>query len=297
MMPDWNPTTLIALAVAAETLSLLLFGRANTLWRSPGMTTQPQRFLLIRSALALLWVHLGAAILAPGGLAANYPALSIDTLPLLALGMLGGLGLLLFALSIRSMPAQLVFFGGSLHLVVGVLVGWFLGETLSISRAVIIGLLLLAQITVLWNDRFSWRQSWGKGSLLPFAVGAIWGTYFPLLGLAINRWGFWPSLIASEWAVMLLMLAWALSRPAGTWRDSSMWRSMTEQSLLSSVGQALSGLALWWGGVILHSILTNFNIVINTYVFNLRFGEALRARYLLYFALYIAFAAALVFSS
>ncbi|MDP4742398.1 MAG: hypothetical protein NWR20_05890 [Schleiferiaceae bacterium] len=297
MIPDWNPTTLIALAVAAETLSLLLFGRANTLWRSPGMTTQPQRFLLLRSALALVWVHLGAAILAPGGLAANYPALSLETLPLLALGMLGGLGLLLFALSIRSMPAQLVFFGGSLHLVVGVLVGCFLGETLSISRVVIIGLLLLAQITVLWNDRFSWCQSWGKGSLLPFAVGAIWGTYFPLLGLAINRWGFWPSLIASEWAVMLLMLAWALSRPGCTWRDSSMWRSMTEQSLLSSVGQALSGLALWWGGVILHSILTNFNIVINSFIFRLRFGEALRTRYLLYFALYIAFAAALVFSS
>ncbi len=96
---------------------------------------------------------------------------------------------------------------------------------------------------------------------------------------------------------MLLMLAFAFSRPAGTWRDSSMWRSMTEQSLLSSLGQALSGLALMWGGVILHSILTNFNIVINTYVFNIRFGQAIRARYLLYFALYIAFAAALVFSS
>jgi hypothetical protein len=264
-MPDWNPTTLIALAVAAETVSILLFGRANTLWRSPGMTTQPQRFLLLRSLLALLWVHLGAALLAPGGLAANYPAISLETWPLLALGMLGGLGLLLFALSIRSMPAQMVFFGGSLHLVVGVLVGWFLGESLSISRTIIIGLLLLAQLTVLWNDRFSWRQSWGKGSLLPFAVGAIWGTYFPLLGLAINRWGFWPSLIASEWSVMLLMLA-------------------------------LSGLALMWGGVILHSILTNFNIVINSLIFRLRFGEALRTRYLLYFALYIAFAAALVFS-
>jgi hypothetical protein len=71
---------------------------------------------------------------------------------------------------------------------------------------------------------------------------------------------------------------------------------MTEQSLLSSEGQALSGLALWWGGVILHSILTNFNIVINSFIFRLRFGEALRTRYLLYFALYIAFAAALVFS-
>lgn len=59
MYPDMSPSALLALAVVAETLSLLLFGRANTLWRSPGMLAYPQRFLLLRSALVLIWVMPG----------------------------------------------------------------------------------------------------------------------------------------------------------------------------------------------------------------------------------------------
>jgi hypothetical protein len=72
---------------------------------------------------------------------------------------------------------------------------------------------------------------------------------------------------------------------------------MLEQSALSSVAQALSGAALWWGGVILHSILTNFNVLVNLSAFKIRFGEALSFKYLAYFALYIGLAVALVLGS
>ncbi|MEY4968854.1 MAG: hypothetical protein RLZZ261_625 [Bacteroidota bacterium] len=297
MYPDLDPTALIGLAVAAETLSLLLFGRANTLWRAPGMLEYPQRFLVLRSALVMIWVHLGVAILAPEGVAASYPVWTPDVLLLLGLGMLGGLGLLLFSLSIRSMPAQLVFFGGSVHLVVAVAVGWALGELISPLRLGVIVLLLAAQLTVLLRDRRAWAQLHGRAKFLPFTVGLIWGTYFPLYGIAIAHWGFWPTVITTEWGVLVLVLGWFAVARSGTWRDRSMWRSMLEQSALSSVAQALSGAALWWGGVILHSILTNFNVLVNLSAFKIRFGEALSFKYLAYFALYIGLAVALVLGS
>ncbi|MEY3941734.1 MAG: hypothetical protein RIR07_620, partial [Bacteroidota bacterium] len=125
----------------------------------------------------------------------------------------------------------------------------------------------------------------------------IWGLYFPLYGLAIRRWGFWPTLTAAEWAVFLLMLGWALVRTKGTWSDRSMWRNMAEQSVLSSAGQALSGAALAWGGVILHSILTNFNVVLNTLAFRIRYRESLGLKYLVYFSVYIALAIVLILGS
>lgn len=297
MYPDLSPGVLLALAVAAETLSLILFGRANTLWRSPGMLAYPQRFLLLRSALVMIWVHIGVALLAPGGISGSYPVLAPKLGLLLALGMVGGLGLMLFTLSIRSMPAQLVFFGGSLHLVMAVAVGWLLGELLSPLRVGVIAVLLAAQASILWRDRGVWRGQERRVQALPFAVGLIWGTYFPLYGLAIAEWGFWTTVLLTEWGVFLLAVAWFVRNPQGTWADKSLWRSMLEQSALSSVAQALSGAALWWGGVILHSILTNFNVLINISAFKIRFGENLSIRYLAYFALYVALAIALVFGS
>jgi hypothetical protein len=216
---------------------------------------------------------------------------------ILALGALGGMGLLFFSLSIRNMPAQMVFFGGSLHLVVSVGVGWLMGELISGFRLAVIATLLLAQTGVIYRDRSQWRQQPRGTQLLPFVVGGIWGLYFPLYGLAIRRWGFWPTITAAEWAVFLLMLGWAIVRSTGTWSDRSMWRSMAEQSVLSSAGQALSGAALAWGGVILHSILTNFNVVLNTLAFRIRYREALGLKYLLYFSIYIALAVALILGS
>ena len=297
MYPIENASVWITLAVVAETLSLLLFSRANTLWRSPGMLVYPQRFLVLRSALVLLWVHLGIYFLAPEGLRSAYGSLDVSVLWVVALGLLGGLGLLLFSLSIRTMPAQMVFFGGSLHLVVSVGVGWLLGELISGFRLAVIAVLLVAQAGVIYRDRSQWAQQSRRIQLLPFAVGAIWGLYFPLYGLAIRRWGFWPTLTAAEWAVFLLMLGWALVRTKGTWSDRSMWRNMAEQSVLSSAGQALSGAALAWGGVILHSILTNFNVVLNTLAFRIRYRESLGLKYLVYFSVYIALAIVLILGS
>ena len=297
MYPIENASVWITLAVVAETLSLLLFSRANTLWRSPGMLVYPQRFLVLRSVLVLLWVHLGIYFLAPEGLRSAYGSLDVSVLWVVALGLLGGLGLLLFSLSIRTMPAQMVFFGGSLHLVVSVGVGWLLGELISGFRLAVIAVLLVAQAGVIYRDRSQWAQQSRRIQLLPFAVGAIWGLYFPLYGLAIRRWGFWPTLTAAEWAVFLLMLGWALVRTKGTWSDRSMWRNMAEQSVLSSAGQALSGAALAWGGVILHSILTNFNVVLNTLAFRIRYRESLGLKYLVYFSVYIALAIVLILGS
>ncbi|MEY2971814.1 MAG: hypothetical protein RL738_655 [Bacteroidota bacterium] len=297
MYPIENASVWITLAVVAETLSLLLFSRANTLWRSPGMLVYPQRFLVLRSVLVLLWVHLGIYFLAPEGLRSAYGSLDVSMLWVVALGLLGGLGLLLFSLSIRTMPAQMVFFGGSLHLVVSVGVGWLLGELISGFRLAVIAVLLVAQAGVIYRDRSQWALQSRRTQLLPFAVGAIWGLYFPLYGLAIRRWGFWPTLTAAEWAVFLLMLGWALVRTKGTWSDRSMWRNMAEQSVLSSAGQALSGAALAWGGVILHSILTNFNVVLNTLAFRIRYRESLGLKYLVYFSVYIALAIVLILGS
>lgn len=297
MYPIESPSLLLTLAILAETLSLVLFGRANTLWRSTGMVEYPQRFVLIRSVLVILWVHLGAAILAPNSLGAAYGQLDFGTVMLLGLGMFGGLGLVLFTLSIRSMPAQLVFFGGSLHLMVAVAVGWLLGELISPLRLVVIALLLAAQIAILWRDRGLWLRQQGTLRFLPFLVGIIWGTYFPLYGIAIREFGFWRTLLSAEWGVLVLAIVWALLRRNGRWNDRLMWRSMAEQSVLSSVGQALSGAALWWGGVIVHSILTNFNVLVNISAFRIRFGERFEAKYVLYFVLYVALAIALVWGS
>jgi hypothetical protein len=297
MYPIDSPSLLLTLAVLAETLSLVLFGRANTLWRSPGMAEYPQRFVLLRSVMVIVWVHLGTAILAPNSLEAAYGQFDLSTLLLLGLGAFGGLGLVLFTLSIRSMPAQLVFFGGSLHLMVAVAVGWLLGELISPIRLVVIAVLLAAQVAILWRDRGLWVLQRGALRFMPFLVGIIWGTYFPLYGIAIHEFGFWRTLVSTEWGVLILAIAWAVVRPNGRWDDRFMWRNMAEQSVLSSLGQALSGAALWWGGVIVHSILTNFNVLVNVSAFRIRFGEALQAKYVLYFVLYVALAIVLVWGS
>ena len=297
MYPIDSPSLLLTLAVLAETLSLVLFGRANTLWRSPGMAEYPQRFVLLRSVMVIVWVHLGTAILAPNSLEAAYGQFDLSTLLLLGLGAFGGLGLVLFTLSIRSMPAQLVFFGGSLHLMVAVAVGWLLGELISPIRLVVIAILLAAQVAILWRDRGLWVLQRGALRFMPFLVGIIWGTYFPLYGIAIHEFGFWRTLVSTEWGVLILAIAWAVVRPNGRWDDRFMWRNMAEQSVLSSMGQALSGAALWWGGVIVHSILTNFNVLVNVSAFRIRFGEALQPKYVLYFVLYVALAIILVWGS
>jgi len=297
MYPIESPTLLLTLAVLAETLSLVLFGRANTLWRSPGMAQYPQRFVLIRSVMVMVWVHLGTAILAPDGLNTPYSVVDVNSLLLIGLGIFGGLGLVLFTLSIRSMPAQLVFFGGSLHLMVAVAVGWLLGELISPLRLVVIAALLIAQMAILWRDRALWVRQQGALRVLPFAVGIIWGTYFPWYGIAIHEFGFWRTIVSVEWGVLILVVGWAVVRRNGRWDDRLMWRNMVEQSLLSSVGQALSGAALWWGGVIVHSILTNFNVLVNISAFRIRFGEALQSKYVLYFILYVVLAIAIVWGS
>jgi hypothetical protein len=180
---------------------------------------------------------------------------------------------------------------------VAVAVGWLLGELISPLRLVVIAALLIAQMAILWRDRALWVRQHGALRVLPFAVGIIWGTYFPWYGIAIHEFGFWRTLVSAEWGVLILVVGWALVRRNGRWDDRLMWRNMAEQSLLSSLGQALSGAALWWGGVIVHSILTNFNVLVNISAFRIRFGEALQSKYVLYFILYVVLAIAIVWGS
>jgi hypothetical protein len=181
--------------------------------------------------------------------------------------------------------------------VVAVAVGWLLGELISPIRLVVIAILLAAQVAILWRDRGLWVLQRGALRFMPFLVGIIWGTYFPLYGIAIHEFGFWRTLVSTEWGVLILAIAWAVVRPNGRWDNRFMWRNMAEQSVLSSMGQALSGAALWWGGVIVHSILTNFNVLVNVSAFRIRFGEALQPKYVLYFVLYVALAIILVWGS
>lgn len=297
MYPLDSSNIFVALAVLAETISLVLFGRANTLWRSAGMQEYPQRFIVLRSFFVMLWIHIGVLALAPYGFTSAYHSISVESLLLILLGLFGGVGLVLFSLSIRSMPAQLVFFGGSIHLVVAVVVGWLLGEVISPVRMGVIAILLVSQLAILWRDRGLWSAQSSRQRALPFAVGVIWGTYFPFYGMAIHEFGFWPTLVTTEWGVFILALTWFCIQPKGRWNDTSMWKNMGEQSILSSIGQALSGVALWWGGVILHSILTNFNVLVNISAFRIRYGEVLQLKYVAYFVVYIALAVMLVWGS
>jgi len=61
---------------------------------------------------------------------------------------------------------------------------------------------------------------------------------------------------------------------------------MGEQAVLSLLGQSFSALCIAWGGVVLHSILTNFSVIINVSAFRLRFGERIDWRYMGFFVAY-----------
>ena len=275
-------------ASGAELFSLLLFARANTLWRSEGMIHSPLAMLLIRSVVAL--GLLVAVTWAMGGHLPGWGAWTFAQAMTVLLGMFGGLGLLLLAMSLSTLPSRLVFFGGTVHLFFGGAMGYFvLNESLSSTRLALMAALAVVQGYLLYSDRKTWWDLPRTRRWIPFVVGFIWGTYYPLLGLAQPEHGVWNTLLLTEYGVFLTIglafLTHFKSQIHGL-RTAIHYRQMSEQAVLSMLGQGLTALCISWGGVVLHSILTNFNSLINVTAFRLRFNEKLDWRYMGFFVAY-----------
>ena len=160
-----------AWSAGAELASILLFARANTLWRARGMQTTPLAMLLIRSLVALF-------ALCGVTWAMGYPLPGFGSWNVLEgltvwLGMFGGLGLLLFATSLSQLPSRLVFFGGSVHLFFGAMIGYFaLGENMGVIRTL---------VTLTLGNRLSAHlySSAGTRCVEHLAVDRIWRFYHP----------------------------------------------------------------------------------------------------------------------
>ncbi len=286
-------------AAGAELASLFLFARANTLWRSEGMTHAPLAMLLIRSMVAL-----GIVVLLTWGLGGSLPGWGqwyTEQVWTVVLGMFGGLGLLLLAMSLSALPSRLVFFGGTIHLFFGGALGYFLlGEALNTVRVSVMLLLAFAQGYLLFADRQTWLGLPRSKRWIPFLVGLIWGTYYPLLGLLQPEFGVWNTLVLTEYGVFLTIalafLVHVKSQLHGL-KTAIHYRQMGEQAILSIFGQVFSALCISWGGVVLQSILTNFNSLINVSAFRLRFGEKFDWRYMVFFLAYGALMVLLVFAA
>lgn len=275
-------------ASGAELVSLVLFARANTLWRSEGMTHAPLAMLLIRSAVAL--GILAIVTWAMGGRLPGWGMWTSSQGMTVVLGMFGGLGLLLLAMSLSVLPSRLVFFGGTVHLFFGGALGHFvLEEEVSSTRFGVMAILAVAQGYLLFSDRKTWWNLPRGQRWIPFVVGFIWGTYYPLIGLVQPEHGVWNTLVLTEYGVFLTIalafLAHVKSQMHGL-RVALHYRQMGEQAFLSMLGQAFTALCISWGGVVLHSILTNFNSLINVSAFRLRFGEKIDWRYMGFFVAY-----------
>jgi len=278
--PHWS--------AGAELMSLLLFARANTLWRSKGMRSTPLAMLMIRSAISvtlvctLTWAQ-GVAL--PGW--GTWTPVQLATV---LLGMFGGWGLLLFATSLSQLPSRLVFFGGTVHLFFGAAMGFFvLGEEIGPVRGMVLALLLTAQIVLWWKDRQTWLAMPRVQRWIPFVIGCIWGMYDPSIGVVQSQLGVWNTIVLTEYGVFLTLLGAFAVQIRSQWTGFTQgvhYRQMGEQAVLSLLGQSFSALCIAWGGVVLHSILTNFSVIINVSAFRLRFGERIDWRYMGFFVAY-----------
>lgn len=279
---------MVPYAAAAELASLLLFARANLAWRSKGMRRYPLAMLWIRAVVAV-------SILLCGGFLMDFGLPSVakgfaQALPALLLGMYGGIGLIVFAISLNRMPAQLVFFGGSIHLIFGTVIGGLaLDEEISRLTIGIIVILFIGQLFVIWQDRKTWASISPWRRILPFLVGFIWGTYYPVYGYLQKDMGLWDTLVITEFGVFsiisLAFLSQIKSQVAGL-RSLGHFKVMSLQAVLSILAQGFTALCISWGGVVLHSILTNFSSLINVTAFRYRFQEKFDFRYLYFFIVY-----------
>lgn len=275
------------LGASAQLGALLLFAKANTIWRSEGMRKYPFAHLFVRVAFVLMVLLLiGLLFDKPIG----QSGLNIIHIQTILLGALGGIGLILFARGLASLPSKLVFFGGTVQLLVGVLVGHFLlGENFGINRQLILLFLLIGQSLLVYQDRSSWLSLPNNKRIVPFLIGIIWGVYYPIVGVVQSEIGIWQTLIFSELGVFLtitIALIVRLKSELAGLKIKRHYLDMGQQSALSLSAQYLSILCLNLGGVIFQSILSSFSNLLYLYVFNKTFKEKLDLRYLLYFGGY-----------
>jgi len=105
-------------------------------------------------------------------------------------------------------------------------------------------------------------------------------------------------LLLTEYGVFITLAVAFLTQVQRQWKglkSRENIQSMGEQALLSIMGQGFSALCISWGGVLLHSILTNFSTVINVSAFRLRFGERIDWRYMGFFLAYGALMIVLIY--
>lgn len=275
------------LGAAAQLAAIILFAKANTLWRSPGMIRFPYAHLMLRGAFALLFLGLLDVVFS---LSMVPKELSSAHGYAIALGLVGGFGLILFSKGLSLLPSKLVFFGGSFQLITGVLVGnVLLGESLSLERSGLLMFLIVAQSFLIYQDRSSWLSlSWSK-RMVPLLIGIIWGIYYPLVGLIESELGIWQTIAFSELGVFVILTGAFLSRFKSErmgLASGKAYFDMGQQAFLSISAQSLTVLCLKLGGIIFQSILSSFSNIIYLLAFRMAFNERFDLRYLIYFLAY-----------
>lgn len=275
------------LGAAAQLAAIVLFAKANTLWRSPGMIHFPYAHLMLRGAFALLFLGLMNIVFSLSMIPQQWTTVHGYAI---ALGFIGGYGLILFSKGLSLLPSKLVFFGGSFQLITGVLVGSLvLGESLNLERSGLLAFLMCAQSYLIYQDRSSWLTlSWSK-RVVPLLIGIIWGVYYPLVGLIESELGIWQTIAFSELGVFLILAVAFLSRFKSERMGLSSGKAyfdMGQQAFLSISAQSLTVLCLKLGGIIFQSILSSFSNIIYLIAFRVAFNERFDLRYIIYFLAY-----------
>ena len=275
------------LGAAAQLVAIVLFAKANTLWRSPGMIRFPYAHLLLRGTFALLFLGLINVVFDLSMVPQQWTTVHGYTL---ILGLVGGYGLILFSKGLSLLPSKLVFFGGSFQLVTGVLVGNIaLGESLSLQRLGLLGFLIVAQFYLIYKDRSSWLTLSLNKKVVPLLIGIIWGIYYPLVGLIESQLGIWQTIAFSELGVFLILAGAFFTRFKSEGMGLGSPRAyfdMSQQAFFSISAQSLTVLCLNLGGIIFQSILSSFSNIIYLIAFRVSFNERFDIRYLIYFLAY-----------
>ena len=268
----------------SQLLGLLLFAKANTLWRQEGMLSFPYANLLIRAIIAWLFICLAGIVFGLDMFSVRVNRIHFSTF---CLGALGGLGLILFARALSTLPSKLVFFGGTFQLIVGMTIGVvFLDELLTLSRFLVVLVLLISQISLVVLDLDTWHQIPKHKRLNPLIIGVIWGIYYPLVGVVENSIGIWQTIAITEsgvLAVVLIAFFFNFKREVHGLTELDHYKNMGYQASLSVTAQVLTVYCLQLGGIIFQSILSSFSNLINLAAFRASFNERIEMSYVVYF--------------
>ena len=268
----------------SQLVGLLLFAKANTLWRQEGMLSFPYANLLIRAIIAWSFICLAGIVFGLDMFSVRVNRIHFSTF---CLGALGGLGLILFARALSTLPPKLVFFGGTFQLIVGMTIGVvFLDELLTLSRFLVVLVLLISQISLVVLDLDTWHQIPKHKRLNPLIIGVIWGIYYPMVGVVENSIGIWQTIAITEsgvLAVVLIVFFFNFKREVDGLTKLSHYKNMGYQASLSVTAQVLTVYCLQLGGVIFQSILSSFSNLINLAAFRASFNERIEMSYVIYF--------------